>query len=109
MAEKKETRAEWAARQGLVLTLALAEDTVRQRDVEKMLAALGKLGASPNDREANRKTVLAALQSGWLADLKVGDRAIGADDLADLHPAHVRYFAQEIDRFYNRVTDVPLA
>ncbi len=91
--------------QKLALRLVLPEAAdLKQRDVDKFMAAFSaqKQGNSP--REDNGKTLRAALKAGWVKD---SEPALKAEQVDDLSPAVVRWFAERIDRLYVEASTVP--
>ena len=96
---------------GLRLVLAEAED-LRQRDVERYMAAYReqkKLGDSV--AEAHGKSLRAALMARWVKAIESGAGANGTmlneNQVGDLPPAAVRWFAQKVDALYLQITLVP--
>jgi len=90
-------------RLGLRLELVEAE-TLKQRDVERYMAAFraSKLGDSLP--EYYGKTLRAALTAGWV---KAIEPQMSVDDVAAQKPAVVRWFAQHVNDLYVEVTTIP--
>ena len=90
-------------RLGLRLVLPEAE-TLRQRDVEKYMAAFRDTKLGDSLPEYHGRTLRAALKAGWVQEIEPN---IGEADVADLHPAKVKWFAEKIDRLYTEATTIP--
>lgn len=92
----------------LKLVLKYGAGDLRQRDIEKFMAAIRRsdLGESPPEHAG--KVLRAAIQAGWVIEpaLKVEK---DHDDVADLPPAHAFWYAAQIDAVYRECMTVPLA
>jgi len=91
------------ARLGLRLELIEVE-ALKQRDVERYMAAYRAIKIGDSLHEQNGKVLRAALASGWV---KAISPPMTADDVGQQKPGIVRWFAQHIDVLYAEVTAIP--
>jgi len=83
------------------------KDDVLTRDVEAWMRAIRD--QRPKDGQTSRFEDMAITLRGALKAGVVVEPALSVGEVADLPPAHTRFYGQALERFYAEVTTVPLA
>lgn len=87
---------------GLTLVLRFAVDELRQRDVERFMAAFNRTRSGDSTPEYNGRVLRAALEAGWVEQPTLTPQAVD-----DLLPSHVAWFAKQIDALYQQASEIP--
>jgi hypothetical protein len=84
-------------------------EAMRQRDLDKYMAAMREPKLGDSTPETDHKIVFAGLRSGVVKEARVSDRPepLTAADVADLAPARVRWFARKINALYSQAVAIP--
>ena len=108
VAEPPDTRAQKVFTHGaLRLELRFSAGELRQRDVEKLMAAMRRSPLGESLAEHSGKVLRAAVECGWVV-APVWKVDASTDDVADLPPGECRWYAAQVDQVYAESSIIPL-